>query len=387
MSENVNLEFTESEPNPDMRTEFNVGSNRHRIKFDREASTLRSPVTITKSLILHPVQLCTEVLDSQESVTGVRDGMFLLWNKKGKRGWSFVDGGIVTINELRFDVGEIYPLDSMATPRLAQRWRDGETVDMMIEYEKNLDQICQRVEFPTEASSHIATLYRIGTHFHPAFNAFPFLDFVGPPASGKTKANYTIAAATLHPLLTPNLSNASFYYWRQATGCTLVIDEKNLSSRYDDAIADLVNSAYKRGGKVSRVMKDSSGQFKPKIFSVYGPIQYSGARILPQMMSTRTLTIPMKRTLKSAYSSFDDLLPDSPEAVELRESLYLARLCHGFEAYDIYESIKPTDFGLRNHKWELAHPLLTVAMLIDKELIKFVLDFFKQSKEETSGYQ
>jgi hypothetical protein len=131
-------------------------------------------------------------------------------------------------------------------------------------------------------------------------------------------------------------------------------------------------------------MKNSSGEFKPKTFSVYGPIQYSGAQILPQMTSTRTLTIPMKRTLNNTYSSFDDLLPDSPEAVELRENLYLARLCYGFKALQIYDSIKPTDFGLRNREWELAHPLLAVAMLIDKSLIKYVLEFLKQSNEESS---
>jgi hypothetical protein len=92
----------------------------------------------------------------------------------------------------------------------------------------------------------------------------------------------------------------------------------------------------------------------------------------------------MKRTRNQAYSSFEDLLPESPEAVELRDNLYLARLQYGFNALGIYESIKPSDFNLRNREWELAHPLLAVARLIDERLVPHVLAFFRQINEEAS---
>jgi hypothetical protein len=50
-----------------------------------------------------------------------------------------------------------------------------ETIDIRREYWKNFRQIRERVEFPNETCLHIATLYRIATHFHPAFNTFPYL--------------------------------------------------------------------------------------------------------------------------------------------------------------------------------------------------------------------
>jgi len=365
---------------------FRVDNRVLRILWDRHVSTLMSSVAITDSLILHPVILPTEVADNSGNAVDTRDSIFLLWNHKGKRGISPVIGHLVDVDGLRLNVGQVYPLESMASDRLAKRWLEGESIakDLVKEYERNLHQIRERVEMPNETYEHIACLYRIATHFHSAFQTFPYLDIIGPPMSGKTRLNYTVGAGTLHPILTPDLSSSAFFHWRQALGCTIVIDEKRLTAREEGTLRDLMNSGYKRGGRVLRMVRNVVSDFAPRMYSVYGPIQYSGARILPFMTSTRTITIPMKKTLDPKYSDFEDLLPESTEATELRENLYLARLELGFKALEIYESLRSSQFGMSNRQWELAHSLVAVAMLIDKKLIRYVVDFFKQSSEEAS---
>jgi hypothetical protein len=383
ISKRVKSSPTHVKTDSELPSDFKAGVEHLRIDWQRKTSMQMSSAAITESLVLHPVQLPTDIIKSK-AVIGTKDSMFLLWNRGGQRGISPVEvGHVVKIDDLRFEISAIYPLDSMASPRVAERWLKEESIDLAREYERNLSQIGERIEFPNEASAHVATLYRIGTHFYAAFNTFPYFDFIGPSGSGKTRANFAVAAGAFHPVLTPSLSSAALYYWRQGDGCTIALDENKLTRRDESALEDLVNSGYKRGGSVLRVGKSSSDEFAPKSFQVYGPIQWSGTHLLPSVTSSRTMTITMKRTLNPAYSRFDDLLPENPEAVELRENLYLARLEYGLKAKEIYESIKPDEFGLRNREWELARPMLTIAILIDrKKLVPYVLDFFSQYSEE-----
>ena len=356
--------------------------------LDKHRSPTISPVEINESLVLQPTFLPSRILDSKSEQSKETDFPCIVYNFKGNRGIAPVYKRRIRIGDCTLVVGDLYPLNSMVSTRTVKDYLEGREVDGKELYERTFRHSKDNVDLEVDIYYHIGTLYEVGTHFHPAYQTYPYLHPRGPPICGKTRANYTFSSCAFHPQLSPDISDASFYYLREAMHCCVSLDERNLRRKDETKLIDLLNSGYKRGGQVLRMFKNpSSGTMTPRLFSVYGPFIYSGAYTLPYMTATRTLIIPMRKTLDKKYSDRDDPLPEKPGETELREQWYIFRLTHGSEAFKMYQSLKASDFNLSNRVWELAHPLIATALLIDEDIVKNVLEFFKEQEEESVEFR
>ena len=357
------------------------------VLLDRDRSLMISSAEINGDLVFQPTFLPSRLIDPKSQEQTETDYPIIVYNLKGKRGIAPIFKRRIRIEDQTFLVGDIYPLNSMMSTKAVAEYMQGRDVDGRDVYDRGHKHLKDNVDLESDLYYHVGNLYRGATHFHSAFQTMPYIEYHGPPVCGKTRANYTIASACFHPVLSPDISDASFYYLRESAHCTVSLDERNLKRRDETKLGDFLNNAYKKGGQVVRMVKNpSTGTFTPRVFSVYGPFMYSGAHALPYMTETRTVEMPMRKTLNQSYSDRTDPLPEKPEETQLREDWYLFRLTHGTEAFRIYNSIKASDFGLTNRVWELAHPLVATALLIDEELVKHVVEFFREYKEESIDF-
>jgi hypothetical protein len=375
----------------ELPTEFLLRDSKMSILWNAQRISHVSSVMMSHELVLHPVVLPVELFDSKGSPSGEVDQVFILYNLRGKRGMVPLDHRLIAIktseaDTLRLNLGDVFPIDSMASTDLAKRWLQGDSIRGGFShlYDEAHNTIFERVDLQSEILQDVCTTYGVASHFHPAYNTFGYIDVIGPPISGKSRLNFGVASIGLHPLISPNLTEAPFYYQRQSAGCVIAFDEKKLTRKDEAPLADLVNNAYKKGGYVLRMGKNPAGDLRPRAFAVYGPIQYSGTKILPYMTATRSLTIPIKKTLEARFSQRSDLLPENPEATQLRNSFYLSRLELGFEARSIYDSLQNQEYGITERFWELARPLIATAKLVGKKgLVDNIVSFFKDLMEES----
>ena len=113
----------------------------------------------------------------------------------------------------------------------------------------------------------------------------------------------------------------------------------------------------------------------PQFFRVFGPFSFSGVQDLPYMTTTRTLYIPMKRTLKVKKYSGTHTNPYKEEPTKIRNLLYLSRFEYGSRIAEIYQELAAEDFNLETRGWDLAKPLIAVAEVFAPEIIPEIVSY------------
>lgn len=369
-------------------------------------ATRVSPFEISPSRVLYQSQVScltelagrrrrnrrdSEYNEESEPELVERELAFLIYVTQGSRGWGHIPkSGRVQIDQSKLLVapGVQYPL--ALTTKMLDAFRKGEfdidPVDMFSivnAFQQN------RIDFSgTDQGivrfSEICSIWAIGTHFHQAFRTFPFIKYEGPSGCGKTTANWTTASICFHPIPTPDLSDPSLYRLREATNGTIAMDERDFKKKTESRLDDFLNSGFTKGGFVFRNVKDELGNIVPTPFSVYGPFSFSGVQDLPYMTETRTLIIPMRRTLLKRFSG-TLATPFDVEATRIRDMLYLCRFLFGMKIAELYEALNVEDFDLDTRAWDLARPLIAVASLFAPDTIPSIIAYVNSQVREREG--
>ena len=197
------------------------------------------------------------------------------------------------------------------------------------------------------------------TWLYDDFHAVPYLRFLGPPESGKTRASETIGALCYRTMMIAGAATpAPMYHMIEAIGGTLLIDEADFrDSAVGADIIKVLNCGYQRGLSVKRMDKNEEGVQVPRRYEVFGPKIINGRqRFKDHATETRCLTCHSKPMTRADIPV--QLQPEFlAESEELRNLLLTFRLNNLGKVRTSSERIE----GMSSRMNQIIAPLLTIA--------------------------
>jgi hypothetical protein len=243
-----------------------------------------------------------------------------------------------------------------------QRFLKGETVDPGQVFTAVHDLFTRYVDFRSPVESAILTLWTIGTYFYTMFPAYPYLALNGPKNSGKSTVMRVMQPLAFNMVSTSDPTGPSMFRLIHYTSCTVGIDEAERYHNPKDPgmqqIRQLLNSGYKHGMPAIRLIGED---MKPQAFDVYSPKILAAIMGLEDILASRCIAIPMRRTDKKMPS-----FPPDFDGAALRHLLYTLALTH-FQTVHINYSERPALHTLHNRSGELWSPLVALAAFFEEQ--------------------
>jgi Protein of unknown function (DUF3631) len=221
------------------------------------------------------------------------------------------------------------------------------------------------VAFPNEHSAVACTLWVAHTWVVTAFFTTPRLIVISAePGSGKTRLLELLALLCHHAKVMLNTSPAALYRRISASEHppTVLADEidavfgRNPSPGSEDLRA-LYNSGYRKGATVDRCEGDGA-KMKVTEFKVFAPVGMAGIGAPPRTITTRGITIPMRKRAPgetvAPFRERDSLVEANPIVEKLK--------AWAAASYDAISNARPTiPGGVVDRPAEVWEPLLAVA--------------------------
>ncbi len=242
-----------------------------------------------------------------------------------------------------------------------QRFLKGENVEPGQVFAAVHDLFTQYVDFRSEVESAILALWTIGTYFYTMFPAYPYLALNGPKNSGKSTVMRVMQPLAFNMVSTSDPTGPSMFRLIHYTSCTVGIDEAERYHNPKDPgmqqIRQLLNSGYKQGMPAIRLIGED---MKPQAFDVYSPKILAAIAGLEDILASRCIAIPMRRTDKKMPS-----FPPDFDGAAVRHQLYMLALTAFPHIYTNYFD-RPTLHTLHNRSSELWSPLVALAAFFEE---------------------
>ncbi|MDX1992562.1 MAG: hypothetical protein SF029_09235 [bacterium] len=243
-----------------------------------------------------------------------------------------------------------------------RRFLEGETGQPGVVFNKIHDLFRQYIDFRSDVESRILALWTIGTYFYTMFPAYPYLALNGPKNSGKSTVLRVLQPLAFNMITTSDPTGPSMFRLIHHTSCTVGIDEAERYHNPKDSgmqqIRQLLNSGYKQGMPAIRVTGDD---LKPQAFDVYSPKILAAIMGLEDILASRCIAIPMRRTTQKMPS-----FPPDFDGAPLRHQLYTLALTHFQAVYTNYFE-RPDLHKLHNRSGELWSPLVALAAFFEEQ--------------------
>jgi hypothetical protein len=243
-----------------------------------------------------------------------------------------------------------------------RRYLDGETIQPGVVFAAIHDLFKTYVDFRSDIESRLLTLWTIGTYFYTMFPAYPYLALNGPKNSGKSTVMRVLQPLAFNMITTSDPTGPSMFRLIHQTSCTVGIDEAERYHNPKDPgmqqIRQLLNSGYKQGMPAIRVTGDD---LKPQAFDVYSPKILAAIMGLEDILASRCIAIPMRRTTRKMPS-----FPPDFDGAPLRHQLYTLALTHFQTVYRNYFE-RPELHKLHNRSGELWSPLVALAAFFEEQ--------------------
>jgi hypothetical protein len=160
------------------------------------------------------------------------------------------------------------------------------------------------------------------TYFYTMFPAYPYLALNGPKNSGKSTVLRLLQPLAFNMITTSDPTGPSMFRVIHQTNCTVGIDEAERYHKPKDPgmmqIKQLLNSGYQHGMPAIRLMGET---MKPQSFDVYSSKILAAIMGLEDVLASRCITIPMRRTDKKTPNFAPNF-----DGSELRHQLYMLAL-------------------------------------------------------------
>mgnify|MGYP000712035103 CR=1 FL=1 len=242
-----------------------------------------------------------------------------------------------------------------------QRFLKGETVEPGQVFKTVHDLFTQYVDFRSEIESAILALWTIGTYFYTMFPAYPYMALNGPKNSGKSTVMRVMQPLAFNMISTSDPTGPSMFRLIHYTSCTVGIDEAERYHNPKDPgmqqIRQLLNSGYKQGMPAIRLIGED---MKPQAFDVYSPKILAAIAGLEDILASRCIAIPMRRTDKKMPS-----FPPDFDGASIRHQLYTLALTTFPHLYTNYFE-RPELHTLHNRSSELWSPLVALAAFFEE---------------------
>ncbi|MBC6935112.1 MAG: hypothetical protein DWB42_04670 [Chloroflexi bacterium] len=243
-----------------------------------------------------------------------------------------------------------------------RRYLDGETIQPGAVFAAIHDLFKTYVDFRSDIESRLLTLWTIGTYFYTMFPAYPYLALNGPKNSGKSTVMRVLQPLAFNMITTSDPTGPSMFRLIHQTSCTVGIDEAERYHNPKDPgmqqIRQLLNSGYKQGIPAIRVTGDD---LKPQAFDVYSPKILAAIMGLEDILASRCIAIPMRRTTRKMPS-----FPPDFDGAPLRHQLYTLALTQFQAVYRNYFE-RPELHKLHNRSGELWSPLVALAAFFEEQ--------------------
>jgi DNA primase len=243
-----------------------------------------------------------------------------------------------------------------------KRFLEGETVAPGEVFSTVHSLFTTYVDFRSEVESRILTLWTIGTYFYTMFPAYPYLALNGPKNSGKSTVLRVLQPLAFNMVTTSDPTGPSMFRLIHYTSCTVGIDEAERYHNPKDPgmqqIRQLLNSGYKQGMPALRLIGED---MKPQAFDVYSPKILAAIMGLEDILASRCIAIPMRRTDKKMPS-----FPPDFDGTAIRHRLYVLALSYFQSVYANYFE-RPELHKLHNRSGELWSPLVALAAFFEEQ--------------------
>jgi DNA primase len=243
-----------------------------------------------------------------------------------------------------------------------RRYLDGEIIQPGAMFTAIHDLFKTYVDFRSDIESRLLTLWTVGTYFYTMFPAYPYLALNGPKNSGKSTVMRVLQPLAFNMITTSDPTGPSMFRLIHYTSCTVGIDEAERYHNPKDPgmqqIRQLLNSGYKQGMPAIRVTGDD---LKPQAFDVYSPKILAAIMGLEDILASRCIAIPMRRTTRKMPS-----FPPDFDGAPLRHQLYTLALTHFQAVYRNYFE-RPELHKLHNRSGELWSPLVALAAFFEEQ--------------------
>jgi DNA primase len=243
-----------------------------------------------------------------------------------------------------------------------RRYLDGETVQPGAVFNAVHVLFRQYIDFRSDIESGILALWTMGTYFYTMFPAYPYLALNGPKNSGKSTVMRVLQPLAFNMITTSDPTGPSMFRLIHQTSCTVGIDEAERYHNPKDPgmqqIRQLLNSGYKQGMPAIRVTGDD---LKPQAFDVYSPKILAAIMGLEDILASRCIAIPMRRTTRKMPS-----FPPDFDGAPLRHQLYTLALTHFQAVYRNYFE-RSELHKLHNRSGELWSPLVALAAFFEEQ--------------------
>jgi hypothetical protein len=166
------------------------------------------------------------------------------------------------------------------------------------------------------------------------FTVIPYQFFLGPLASGKTRALECFSRLCYRAIMASSMSAASLFRSLEAWHPTLLLDETEIYNKEGMVeVLALLNSGYRKGQVAIRIEKLEQGCPQIAFFDTFGFKVLAGTEELAATLQSRCIITSMSKAVRHI-----NLFVDEEKAQELRNKLILYRfknLGQSLEGFDV----------------------------------------------------
>jgi len=153
------------------------------------------------------------------------------------------------------------------------------------------------------------------------FTVVPYLFFLGPMASGKTRALECFHRLCYRSIMATSMSAASLFRALEAWHPTIMLDETEIYNRKEMVeVLAILNSGYRRGQYAIRIEKVQNNIPQIAVFDTFGFKVLAGTQELADTLQSRCIITKMSKAVRPVR-----LFIDEEEAQELRNQLLMYR--------------------------------------------------------------
>jgi hypothetical protein len=189
------------------------------------------------------------------------------------------------------------------------------------------------------------------------FTVVPYLFFLGPLASGKTRALECFQRLCYRSIMATSMSAASLFRALEAWHPTLLLDETEIYNR--EAMVEvlaLLNSGYRKGQYAIRIEKIEQGTPQIAMFDTFGFKVLAGTDELAATLQSRCIITTMSKAVRHV-----NLFIDEDRAQELRNKLSMYRFQNLGKKLENFDISKLNGYFQNARVIELFVSLLQVA--------------------------
>ena len=199
-------------------------------------------------------------------------------------------------------------------------------------------------------------LFVMVTHVSDVFDAVPYLQVVGEPATGKTRLGELLELLAYEARLVARMSVPAVYRFIQIVKGTLIIDEQGAAKR---EMRDVLNAGYKKRGRVMIIGPKGDLLEIP----CYGPkVLIANDPELNEALASRLITI-VSQTATRPLERFL-LGPAERNFAPVVSMLRAFANNHRDEVAAQYNALPPVD-DLSDRDFDIGAPLLAIANVVD----------------------